>query len=128
MNKVVLVGNLTRDVETRYTKDKNGNDLAIGRFTLAVNLPRKKDESAFISCVSFGKTAEVIEKYTRKGSKVAVAGYIQTGSFEKDGVKHYTTDVIVEEVELLTPKSEGQAPKKDPDGFEDLNLDELPFN
>lgn len=128
MNKVVLVGNLTRDIETRYTKDKNGNDLAIGRFTLAVNLPRKKDESAFISCVSFGKTAEVIEKYTRKGSKVAVTGYIQTGSYEKDGVKHYTTDVIVEEVELLTPKSEGTAPKKDPDGFEDLNLDELPFN
>ena len=133
MNKVVLVGNLTRDVETRYTKDKNGNDLAIGRFTLAVNLPRKKDESAFISCVSFGKTAEVIEKYTRKGSKVGVTGYIQTGSFEKDGVKHYTTDVIVEEVEFLS-KSEGQQKqeqKPDADGFTNIpdGLDaELPFN
>lgn len=128
MNKAILVGNLTRDPETRYTKDKNGNDLAIARFTIAVKIPHKKDESAFISCVAFGKTGEVIEKYTRKGSKVGVTGYIQTGSFEKDGVKHYTTDVIVEEVELLTPKSEGTAPKKDQDGFEDLNLDELPFN
>lgn len=128
MNKAILVGNLTRDPETRYTKNKNGEDMAIARFTIAVNIPKKKDESAFISCVAFGKTGEVIEKYTRKGSKVGIVGHIQTGSFEKDGVKHYTTDVIVEEVELLTPKSEGTAPKKDPDGFEDLNLDELPFN
>lgn len=134
MNKAILVGNLTRDPETRYTKNKNGEDMAIARFTIAVNIPKKKDESAFISCVAFGKTGEVIEKYTRKGSKVGIVGHIQTGSYEKDGVKHYTTDIIVEEVEFLSksegqaPKNEGTASKKDPDGFEDLNLDELPFN
>ena len=129
MNKAILVGNLTRDPETRYTKDKNGNDLAIARFTIAVKLPHKKDESAFISCVAFGKTGEVIEKYTRKGSKVGVTGYIQTGSFEKDGVKHYTTDVIVEEVEFLSKAEQKQEP--DADGFMNIpdGLDaELPFN
>lgn len=133
MNKAILVGNLTRDPETRYTKNKNGEDMAIARFTIAVNIPKKKDESAFISCVAFGKTGEVIEKYTRKGSKVGIVGHIQTGSYEKDGVKHYTTDIIVEEVEFLS-KSEGQQKqeqKPDADGFMSIpdGLDaELPFN
>lgn len=131
MNKVVLVGNMTRDAETRYTKNKNGEDMAIARFTIAVKLPHKKDESAFISCVAFGKTGEVIEKYTRKGSKVGVTGYIQTGSFEKDGVKHYTTDVIVEEVEFLSKAEQKQEQKPDADGFVNIAQgleDELPFN
>lgn len=131
MNKAILIGRLPRDPETRYTKNKNGEDMAIARFSLAVNIPRKKDDSAFIACVAFGKIAEVIEKYTRKGSKIAVTGYIQTGSYEKDGVKHYTTDVIVEEVEFLSKAEQKQEQKPDADGFVNIpdGLDaELPFN
>ena len=131
MNNFKGIGNLTRDPEARYTKNKNGEDMAIVRFTLAVGIPKKKDDTSFLSCVAFGKTGEVIEKYTRKGSKVAVDGYIQTGSYEKDGVKHYTTDIIVEEVEFLSKAEQKQEQKPDADGFMNIAQgleDELPFN
>lgn len=103
MNKTILVGRLTKDPETRQSGDK-----VVTRFTLAVDRKYKTDggQSAdFISCVAFGKTAEFIEKYFRKGVKIALDGRIQTGSYtDKDGVKHYTTDVVAESVEFAESK------------------------
>ena len=98
MNKVVLVGRLTRDPEVRYSQGENA--LAIARYTLAVDRRFKKDNEQttdFIPCIVFGKSAEFVEKYSRQGTKVTVCGRIQTGSYtNKDGVKVYTTDVVVE--------------------------------
>lgn len=93
MNKAVLVGRLTKDPELRYAP---GSDMAICRFTLAVNR-MKKDEADFINCVAFNKPAELIAQYFVKGRQIAIAGHIQTGSYLKDdGTKVYTTDVVVE--------------------------------
>lgn len=139
MNKVILMGRLTRDPEIRYT-DEN----CIARFTLAVDRRRNRDgeQSAdFISCVAFGKAAEHAEKYYHKGIKIAVTGRIQTGSYtNKDGVKVYTTEVVVEEQEFAESRSasSGSAaeetspnPETDEDGFMKIpdGIDEeLPFN
>jgi len=105
MNKVVLMGRLTRDPEVRYTD----NDLAIAKYTLAVDRKYKRDgdqEADFISCVVFGKGAEFAEKYLHKGIKITISGRIQTGSYaNKDGVKVYTTDIVVEEQEFAESKS-----------------------
>lgn len=135
MNKVELIGRLTRDPDNRMTQ----SGLATGRFTLAVDRKVKKEENQqtadFIGIVVFGKTAEFVEKYFRKGMKVAVCGRIQTGSYTRqDGQKVYTTDVIGEEVEFCEKKEQTQEtaqhePVRD-DGFIDIpdNIDaELPF-
>ncbi len=107
MNKVILMGRLTRDPDIRYTQ--GDNQKAIARYTLAVDRRYKKDgEQAadFISCVAFGKMAEHVEKYYHKGIKVVISGRIQTGSYDhKDGYKVYTTDVVVEEQEFAESKS-----------------------
>lgn len=104
MNKVILMGRLTRDPEVRTS-----GDTAVARFSLAVDRRFKKDgeqTADFINCVAFGKTGEFIEKYGRKGTKFVVEGRIQTGSYtNKDGQKVYTTDVIVEQVEFAESKS-----------------------
>lgn len=144
MNKVILMGRLTRDPEVRYSSGETAT--AVARFTLAVDrrFKREGDQNAdFISCISFGKSAEFAEKYLHKGTKIAVTGRIQTGSYtNKDGVKVYTTDVVVEEQEFAESKSAsgqggqnnsgvspyGSAPD---DGF--MNIpdgidEELPFN
>ena len=97
MNKVILMGRLTRDPEIRWT---TGNpSTAIGRYTLAVDRRFKRDGEAaadFISCVTFGKNAEFAEKYLRQGTKIVISGRIQTGSYtNRDGQKVYTTDVVV---------------------------------
>lgn len=98
MNKVVLIGNLTKDVDLSFTANSG---MAVGRFTLAVNR-MKKGESDFPNCISFGKTAETIAQYFFKGSKIAIEGHIQTGSYDaKDGTKRYTTDVIVDRFEFV---------------------------
>ena len=106
MNKVILMGRLTRDPEVRYG---GANNTAVARYTLAVDrrFKRDGDETAdFISCVSFGKAAEFTEKYLRQGVKLAVTGRIQTGSYtNKDGVRVYTTDVVVEEQEFAESKA-----------------------
>ena len=97
MNKVVLVGRLTKDPELRYAA---GSDTAVCKFTLAVNR-MKKDEADFINCVAFNKTAETIANYLVKGRKIAIAGRIQTDSYTaQDGTKRYTTDVVVETFEF----------------------------
>lgn len=108
MNKVMLMGRLTRDPEIRYSQ---GNDqMAIARYTLAVDRRFNRnnaDQSAdFISCVAFGKSAEFAEKYLRQGTKIVVTGRIQTGSYtNKDGNKVYTTDVVVEDQEFAESKN-----------------------
>lgn len=112
MNKVELVGRLTRDPEVRYTTRESAN--VIARFSVAVNRRFKNAEgnydADFINCVAFGKTAEFIEKYFRKGMAIGLTGRIQTGSYtNKDGQKVYTTDVVVEETEFVESKSNGNA-------------------
>lgn len=145
MNRVILMGRLTRDPEIRYTEGEN--NLCIARYTLAVDRRRKKEgeqNADFINCVAFGKAAEHAEKYYHKGIKICVSGRIQTGSYtNKDDVKVYTTEVVVEEQEFAESKSApGQSsqnqtgqpapnPETDADGF--MNVpdgieDELPFN
>ena len=107
MNKVILMGRLTRDPEVRYSAGENA--LAIARYTLAVDRRFRRDGEAsadFISCVTFGKSAEFAEKYLHQGTKIVVAGRIQTGSYtNKDGQKIYTTDVVVEDQEFAESKS-----------------------
>lgn len=107
MNKVILMGRLTRDPDVRYSQGESAS--AVARFTLAVDRRFKREGDAtadFISCVSFGKAAEFAEKYLRQGVKIAVTGRIQTGSYtNKDGVKVYTTDVVVEEQEFAESKA-----------------------
>ncbi|MEE1256264.1 MAG: single-stranded DNA-binding protein [Lachnospiraceae bacterium] len=107
MNKAILMGRLTRDPEVRYTQGEN--QMAIARYTLAIDRRFKRDgeqETDFISCVAFGKAGEFAERYFRKGTKVAITGRIQTGSYtNKDGVKVYTTDVVVEEQEFAESKN-----------------------
>ena len=107
MNKVILMGRLTRDPEVRYSQGESS--LAIARFTLAVDRRFKRQgesDADFISCVAFGKTAEHAEKYYRQGLKIAVVGRIQTGSYtNKEGQKVYTTEVVIEESEFAESKS-----------------------
>ena len=149
MNKVILMGRLTRDPEVRYSQ--GDNSMAIARYTLAVdrrfNRNNNDENSAdFIGCVAFGKSGEFAEKYFRKGTKVLVTGRIQTGSYtNRDGVKVYTTDVVVEDQECAESKnsnsgsgssfmgggSSAPQPSGAGDGF--MNIpdgidEELPFN
>lgn len=109
MNRVVLMGRLTRDPEVRYTQGENA--LAVARYTLAVDRRGRRDREGeqqtadFISCVAFGKSAEFAEKYLHKGIKIAVAGRIQTGSYtNREGVKVYTTEVVAEDQEFAESK------------------------
>lgn len=139
MNKVILMGRLTRDPEIRYGQGENA--MCIARFSLAVDrrFKREGDEQTadFINCVAFGKTAEFVEKYAKKGTKFVVEGRIQTGSYtNNDGVKVYTTDVIVEQLEFAESKNASDnnstnENKSSDDGFmkipEGLEAD-LPFN
>ena len=109
MNKVILMGRLTREPEVRYSQGDNA--MAIARYTLAVDRRFSRnngDENTadFIGCVAFGKSAEFAERYLHKGTKIAVTGRIQTGSYtNKDGVKVYTTDVVVEDQEFAESKN-----------------------
>lgn len=130
MNKVLLIGRLTKDPEIKYTD----GGASIARFSTAVDRKFKKegeDTADFINCVSFGKTAEFVEKYFHKGNKIVIEGRIQTGSYtNKDGQKVYTTDVIVEQVEFA--ESKASASNSSPaEGFQNVPeeiAEELPFN
>ena len=107
MNKVILMGRLTRDPEVRYGTGENST--AVARYTIAVDRRFKRDgeQSAdFISCVTFGRNAEFAEKYLRQGTKIVLTGRIQTGSYtNRDGQKVYTTDIVVEEQEFAESKA-----------------------
>lgn len=132
MNKVILIGRLTKDVDFR----KGDNDKVSARFNLAVNRRFKNvngdTEADFPSCVAFGKTAEFINNYFKKGSAIAITGRIQTGSYEKDGAKVYTTDVFVDEAEFVESKGNGgsdnaKADTKAPETPASEEDDDLPF-
>lgn len=114
MNKVILMGRLTRDPNVTYSNN-GGDSTAVARYTLAVDRRMRKDASSdqptadFISCVAFGKSGEFAEKYLKQGTKIAITGRIQTGSYtNKDGQKVYTTDVVVEEQEFAESKAASQ--------------------
>ena len=140
MNSVALIGRLTRDPEVRYS---SGSQTAVAKFTLAVNRPFAKEgeqDADFIGITCFGKTAELVERYMSKGRQVGVTGRIQTGSYEKDGRKVYTTDVIADRVEFLdrgnaSSESSAMQPADDdpfsddqvPAGFAKLTDDDIPF-
>lgn len=142
MNKVILMGRLTRDPEVRYSGDSE--PMAIARYSLAVDRRRRSDSNSdqtadFIQVVAFGKNGEFAEKYLHKGIKILLEGRIQTGSYtNKDGVKVYTTDVVAENQEFAESKNcnSGNAgmsggASESGDGF--MNIpdgidDELPFN
>lgn len=144
MNKVVLMGRLTREPEIRFTAGENG--IAVARYTLAVDrkYDREQQSADFINCVAFGKSAEFTEKYLHKGTKIAVTGRIQTGKYtNRDGATIYTTDVIIEEQEFAESKKNSQAGSSDNgddgsragsssgDGFIDVPddiADDLPFD
>ncbi len=126
MNAVTLIGRLTRDPETRYTSD---TQMAVTRFSLAID--RGKDKGAdYPSIICFGKTAENCEKYLKKGRMVGIHGRIQTGSYEKDGHKVYTTDIVADRVEFLekpeTTPTAAPEPEYVPDGYEQISED-IPF-
>lgn len=108
MNKVILMGRLTKDPDVRYSQGANGST-AIARYSLAVDRRFKQEgqpNADFINCIAFGKLGEFAEKYLHKGTKIAVVGRIQTGSYtNKDGQKVYTTDVVVEEQEFAESKN-----------------------
>ena len=132
MNKVVLIGRLTKDPESRVVRSGD-KDMTVAKFSVAVNRRGKDAGTDFISCTAFGSTAETICKYFVKGKMIAVCGRIQTGSYtNKEGQKVYTTDVIVDEFDFCESKKDGEtqdAPQPTPemmdipDGLED----ELPF-
>ena len=150
MNKVILMGRLTRDPDVRYSQSGDGS-MAVARYTLAVDRRRARSNDSneqtadFISCVAFGRSAEFAEKYLHQGTKIAITGRIQTGSYtNKDGQRVYTTDVVVEDQEFAESKASAAAsesaytpsrsnpvtPAGDgfmniPDGVEDEGL---PFN
>lgn len=147
MNKVILMGRLTRDPEVRYSQGENAT--AVARYTLAVDrrYNRNNDEQSadFISCVAFGRNGEFAEKYLRKGTKIAATGRIQTGSYtNKDGVRVYTTEVVIEEQEFAESKNSSSvgnggftggnnAPAMQDAGDGFMNIpdgidEELPFN
>lgn len=129
MNKVVLVGRMVRDPELRYAA---GSGNAVSRFTVAVNRQFKKDETDFIGCVAFGKTAEIIAQHFTKGEQIAISGSIRTGSYEsQDGTKRYTTDVVVESFDFIGSKdNNGYSPSNEPgpfDGIEPESDNDMPF-
>ena len=112
MNKVILRGRLTRDAEIRYSQGESST--AIARFSLAVDRRFRRDNEEqtadFINCVAFGRTAEFLERFGRKGTKFVLEGRIQTGSYtNKDGQRVYTTDVVAENVEFAESKNNSSA-------------------
>ena len=100
MNNVQLIGNLTKDIEMRKTQ----NGKSVVNFTLAVARTFNREETDFIQCQAWGKTADILHQYCHKGSKIGLSGSIETGSYEKNGQRVYTTTVIANNIELLTPR------------------------
>ena len=128
MNIVALVGRVTRDPDIRQSQGEN--PMVVARYTLAVDRrgTKEKDKADFISMVSFGKTAEFLQKYVKKGTKLCIRGRIQTGSYEKDGKKIYTTDVVAEDIEFAESKKSQEQPQEKPvDDFIAVVDGELPF-
>ena len=134
MNRFTGIGRLTKDPDVRYTAGEN--PLCIARYTLACDRISKKEgqpTADFISCVAMGKAGEFAEKYLSKGMKIAVEGRIQTGSYDKDGTKVYTTDVYVERHEFVESRNNQhyEPDQNEADGFmpipDNVDMEELPF-
>jgi len=129
MNKVVILGRLTRDPELKFAA---GSGTAVSHFTLAVTRQFKKEETDFISCVAFGKTAETISQYLTKGKQMALSGSIRTGSYDaKDGTKRYTTEVAVDSFEFINGQAKSnnsEAPFVKGDDIEPEDNGDMPFN
>lgn len=138
MNQIICIGRLTKDIEVKYTE----SGMAVARFNVALDRGKDKDGESrgadFPSCVAFGKTAENLEKFSGKGLRIAINGHIQTGNYEKDGVKHYTTDIIADRIEFIDWKERSEAERiaaakpaanqEDvPEGFEALDDTDIPF-
>lgn len=140
MNSVNITGRLTKDPEVKYTE----HQLAVCRFSVAINRGKDKDGNDrgadFPNCIAFGKTAETIGKYFAKGRMIGITGRLQTGSYEKDGQKHYTTDVIVDRFDFCDSNNssgsqngdftrpKGMSSNNDiPEGFEVIDDDDIPF-
>lgn len=131
MNHVQLIGRLTKDPDVRYTESQ----MCIARYTLAVDRRGKDKGADFISCVAFGKSGEFAEKYLHRGTKIALTGRIQTGSYDGKNGKVYTTDIVVEEQEFCESKQTSQNAdmkrEDELDGFVNMPIEieeELPFN
>ena len=135
MNEVVLAGRLTTDPEVKYTTGQE--PMAIAMYTLAVQRDFKnkdgKYEADFIRCKAFGKRGEFAEKYLHKGIKIMVKGRLQSGSYDKDGQKHYTTDLIVDKHEFCESRKDSQPQGQQyqdhdvPEGFQAVDDDDIPF-
>ena len=143
MNKVILMGRLTRDPEVRYSQ--GSNTTCIAKFSIAVDRRFKRDGEAdadFFNCTAFGKQGEFVEKYLQKGTKILLTGRVQNDNYEKDGVKHYSVQIMVDELEFAESKnaqggnydggnqSSRPAPAPAGDGFMNIPTgidDELPF-
>lgn len=138
MNNVCLIGRITRDPEVRYSQ----SGTAVCRFSIAIDRGKDKDGNDlgadFPNCIAFGKTAENIGKYFSKGRKIGITGRLQTGSYEKDGVKHYTTDVVVDRFDFcdsgngngssgFTQPSGAANNSGIPEGFELVDEEDIPF-
>ncbi|MBE5922070.1 MAG: single-stranded DNA-binding protein [Lachnospiraceae bacterium] len=135
MNKVILIGRLTRDPEVRYTTQ--GEPMAIARFTLAVDRRAARRDgneqtADFIGCVAFGRQGEFAERYLHQGTKVVLEGRIQTGSYtNKDGQRIYTTDIVAENIEFAESKANAGKGSSRDDGYldvPDIDDEEMPFN
>lgn len=127
MNKWVGMGRATKDPEVRYTKDNK----AIATINVAVDRRFNKDITDFFKCTAFGKTAEFVEKYIRKGTKVVIEGTVQNDNYEKDGVKHYGTNIIIEAIEFAESKKAQEQPEESGEDFMDIPVgvdgDKTPF-
>ena len=139
MNQVSLIGRITRDPEVRYGAQ---SQTAVARFSIAIDRGKDKDGNDkgadYPGILCFGKTAELVERYLGKGRLVGITGKIQTGSYDKDGKKVYTTEVLADHIEFLdraeskgeggaTPKPAPEKPETSENGFEALDDDDIPF-
>lgn len=129
MNSVQIIGRITKDPEIRY----NQQGTAFGRFSVAIDRGKDKDGNDrgadYPNVTCFGKTAELVEKWCYKGQLVGVTGRLQTGSYEKDGKKVYTTDVVADRVEFLSRREQAEAnpPENPPEGFAQITDEDIPF-
>lgn len=129
MNNFYGIGRLTKDVTVNYTPSQ----MAVARFNIALDRGKDKNGESrgadFPSCVAFGRTAENLEKFSGKGLRIAISGHIQTGSYEKDGVTHYTTDIVADRIEFIDWKNSEKVSEPDgeyPSGFSEMTED-CPF-
>lgn len=128
MNSVTLIGRLVRDPQIRYGSQ---SQMAVANFTLAIDRARSRDDreqtADFPAVVAFGKTAEIVERYVKKGTQIGVSGRLQTRTYEKDGRKVFVTEVVAERVDLLGRRDDAQAQNAPPPGFDNINKEDDPF-